>query len=501
MSKIFYTRLQLKIDGKSILPEGKDAVGQFSPQFVQRYSYKVTITPNQSFAGESVKKFEGKFDAKSLRSADHKFNTSSDALDTLAEAQAGCKVVWDILFDGKINHSYVGKLFSEPQNSSKECSEFNIKFTNHRTLPSDQGHHNVTVQHISQGVGWYLMRQEESFGALVRRAFKNPTQHDWDAMKHVNQHLGNLSTVTLLKPGQVVIFSRTKKSTHPKLAQMIAAAKPAQAAWKKAMADDKIDATEMLLLDLLMQGHQPIEIAPDQVQGLVKEKGLAVIDDYKKYIDGTFGLAGANFEQAANAQAKLAQIGNDINYTTAKGTAKRAVKAAAQAYPKEFRLLNESSLARKLVRWDTGIQANRARDYVQHAVRLRSAASNGGIQNVATNLGNVGKYSKILKRVGYVGIAIEAGSTVVSAQDAYSRGDIKGGNVEVGKGVGSIALGAGAGAASVYVLTFIFGVATGGVGLVLLGVAAAVVGYAGSELGKKAGEGTAGLVNDLVLKP
>jgi len=147
-----------------------------------------------------------------------------------------------------------------------------------------------------------------------------------------------------------------------------------------------------------------------------------------------------------------------------------------------------------LIQWDTGIKANRARDYIRAEVQLRSANANGGIDAAADNLRKVGTLSKVLKGTGYVGLAIEGGTTFVNAHAAYSKGDIKGGNIEVGKGVGGIAAGVGAGA---LVSLLLFGVATGGVGLVVIGVATVGAGYLGGEVGKWGGEKVAQQFNEL----
>jgi hypothetical protein len=62
-------------------------------------------------------------------------------------------------------------------------------------------------------------------------------------------------------------------------------------------------------------------------------------------------LTAANFDQVAKAQQALAKVAQDINYTTVKGTVKRATRAAAQQHSKPFRMLNDSKTARQLVYW------------------------------------------------------------------------------------------------------------------------------------------------------
>jgi len=499
MSKTFYARLHLLLDGQGTVPS--DAKGIFAPAFLQRFTYTLKITPK---AGQNInngnKTFSGRF--TNLRSADHELKTEGASLDTLAEANAKFEVLWQIYFDGKLNHTVVGKLFDRSRLASSEWFKFDIRFTKSNTKWNTGGADNVLKQAVSSGVGWYLVKETEAFGALVKRAFIKPEQADWDVLKEVNKHLSKdgLSTMTLLKPGQVVIFSKTKSSRNPKLAQMMGAAQKAQDAWVEANKDGQIDKAEMLLIDLLMNGHKLVEINPHDVEGLDDTSiamGLSLTDTYKPFADSSIGLAAASFKQVNKAHAALlgaTQSYMEKNpYTTEKGTTKRAARAAAQQHPKAFRLLNDSSLARQLLQRDTGIKANRARDYIRQEVQLRSANANGGINGVAESLGKVERYSKALRRAGYVGIALDLGSTTVKAYDAYSKGDTAAGNVEVGKGLGSVAGGAATGALVSWLL---LGLATGGTGLVVIGVAAAVAGYYGGKAGEKLGNEGAEIYNN-----
>jgi len=256
-----------------------------------------------------------------------------------------------------------------------------------------------------------------------------------------------------------------------------------------------------------MNGHKLVEINPHDVEGLDDTSiamGLSLTDTYKPFADSSIGLAAANFKQVNKAHAALlgaTQSYMEKNpYTTEKGTTKRAARAAAQQHPKAFRLLNDSSLARQLLQRDTGIKANRARDYIRQEVQLRSANANGGIDAAANSIRDVDRYSKWLKRAGVVGVTIELGTTGARAYDAYSKGDTKGGNVEIGKGLGGVVFGAGGGALAAGAAVLIFGAATGGAGLVLIGAAAVLGGYWSGEKGKAAGEWAANEINERAFK-
>ena len=503
MSKTFYARLQLSLDGQAAIPANPKGI--FAPVYLKRFTYKLKIAPKPGVKiSHGERTFSGGF--TKLQSADHELETVGTTLDTLAEVNAKFNVTWEIFFDGKLKHSVSGKMLDRPKRASKDWNRLNIKFTKSTTKWNMGGPANVTTQAISSGVGWYWIKRPETFGDLMKRAFIKPDQANWDAMKDVNGHLGTISTMTVLKRGQIVIFSKTKDSSNPKLQQMKTAAKSAQAAWVQANADGKVDQAEMLLIDLLMNGHNLIGIDANDIEGIDKTalaNALSITDDYKKYPDGMMGLAGVNFEIANEARDELAKIAKDIPYTTEKGTIKRATRDAAHTKPKAFKLLNDSSFARQLIRWDDGIKANRARDYIRTEVQVRSANLNGGIDAAAEGIKKAGKISKFLKGTGYVGIAIDATSTGINAHAAYKSGDTKAGNIEVGKGVGSIAFGIGGGAlagAAAGSVLLVFGIATGGVGLVVIGAAAAVAGYGAGEVGKAAGEWSANKINEQIFR-
>lgn len=65
----------------------------------------------------------------------------------------------------------------------------------------------LRIQQISGGSGWYLVKQPETFGDLMKRIFITPSKIDWDIMRENNAHLGNVQMMTLLQVGQVVIVA------------------------------------------------------------------------------------------------------------------------------------------------------------------------------------------------------------------------------------------------------------------------------------------------------
>ena len=149
--------------------------------------------------------------------------------------------------------------------------------------------------------------------------------------------------------------------------------------------------------------------------------------------------------------------------------------------------MDGSTLAQKLMAWDTGIQGDSVRSYISQEARVRHADFQKGISRYAQGLDEVAKYSKWLKRGGYVGMAIETGISAKKMYDAYEKGDTKKVIEEGGQLVGSLgggALGGATASAAAGVAVAVFGIGTGGIGLVVIGLFVAGSAYAGGEGGK-----------------
>ena len=149
--------------------------------------------------------------------------------------------------------------------------------------------------------------------------------------------------------------------------------------------------------------------------------------------------------------------------------------------------MDGSTLAQKLMAWDTGIQGNSVRSYISQEARVRHADFQKGISRYAQGLDEVAKYSKWLKRGGYVGMTIETGISAKKMYDAYEKGDTKKVIEEGGQLGGSLIGGAAGGAAAgiaANIALAVFGIGTGGVGLVIVGVFVAASAYAGGEVFK-----------------
>jgi hypothetical protein len=339
---------------------------------------------------------------------------------------------------------------------------------------------NVLTVAVSQGAGWYLVKQKESYDALINRIFKTPTDREHSVMREINKHL--TYSFDQLQPGQVVIVALEKN--NPKVKSMMKEAENAQKVWAEQSRLHSIDATFLMLLDLKLQKHA---LKTLDSKSFVSE-AVGMIDAGKPYVDGTLKFNEEMFKSSGSAYEKMMKAAGPAfdNVTTVGGMTKRGVSAAGQNASKAYQMM-DGAVARKLFEWDTGIQADKARDFISQEARVRQVNYQKGITNIADEMATVGKYSKWLKAGGTVGIVLEVGVSGYKFNEAREKGDNKGMITETGQLAGSL----GGGSAGGYVgglagagVVMALGLATGGVGLVVIGIFVAGGAYLGGEGGK-----------------
>ena len=314
----------------------------------------------------------------------------------------------------------------------------------------------------------------------MKRIFITPSKIDWDIMRENNAHLGNVQMMTLLQVGQVVVVALERNSAKVKTLKEDAL--KSQQAWRHAQTFGGVEPAQLMLIDLLMNGHKLRTIEPESLVNST----LGYIDAGKPFVDGTLEFKKSLYEQAGKAYEKVMKAASfELEHvTTVGGMTKRGASAAAQNATQAYKLIDGSTLAQRLIAWDTGIQGDSVRSYIREEARVRSANFQKGIANYAERLDEVGKYSKWLKRGGYVGMAIETGMSGKKMYDAYEKGDTKQVIEEGGQLAGSLGGGALAGWAAGSAM-LVLGIGTGGVGLVVVGLFVAGSAYYGGELGKE----------------
>lgn len=486
MAKV-YLRFKMLIDKQSALPDSTEMI-RYGREFINNWTYTVTAQskPNGAIAFNSSFKYEFKGTFNVLQQSEEHAMESHQY--SVAQMNDSFNITWRLYYKGKERLSVRGKFFDHSVASGRsprdgggaaQFTEHSINFT-HAITAFRSEKANLMVQQISSGTGWYLVKQSEPFGDLMKRIFINPSAIDWDLMRENNKHLGNVQMITLLRPGQIVIIALERN--NPKRKSMIADAIKAQQAWQQAQAIGSIEPGHLMLVDLLLQGGK---LKPVDEKSLM-DSSIGYIEAGKPFVDGSLEFKKSLFEQVRKAHSKVLQAAEPelAKVTTVGGMTKRGASAAGQNASRAYKLMDGSTLAQKLMAWDTGIQGDSVRSYINQEARVRHADFQKGISRYAQGLDEVAKYSKWLKRGGYVGMTIETGISAKKMYDAYEKGDTKKVIEEGGQLVGSLGGGAAGGAIAAYAVTAIFGVATGGVGLVVVGLFVAGSAYGVGEGGK-----------------
>ena len=147
------------------------------------------------------------------------------------------------------------------------------------------------------------------------------------------------------------------------------------------------------------------------------------------------------------------------------------------------------------------IQTGKLRQQIKKNVHARPSSYKGGIKAYAKNFRNMGKVDKFTKVGGNLLIAASVGDATMNVKDAYNTGDsdhtqktiIK----ETLKLEGSLG-GAGLASGGVMLAATAFGLGTGGLGFIVVGVVAAGAGLVGGHYGGIAGQSAGIWIGDQV---
>ena len=431
--------------------------------------------------------FSGGFNAL-LRGDEHKMDSYQYSI---AQMNDSFKITWILSFNGKERYRVRGHFFDHSIESGRSPRDgggealfdtYSINFTSAVTTFKEEKAR-LRSQQISGGTGWYLVKQPETFGDLMKRIFITPSKIDWDIMRENNAHLGNVQMMTLLQVGQVVIVALERNNR--KAIRMKAEAQKAQAAWRNAQMFGSVEPAHLMIVDLLLNGHKLHTVEPKTLT----ESVFGYIDAGKPFVDGSIEFKKSLYEQANKAYEKVKDAAKPelSKVTTIEGMTKRGASAAGQNASRAYKLMDGSTLAQKLLAWDTGVQGDSVRSYIRQEARVRHADFQKGIANYAERLEEVSKYSKWLKRGGWVSMGIDGVTALYKSGDALADGNNKKAVEEIGQGAGAIGGGIAGGKVGALVGTgvvLVLGIGTGGVGLVVVGLFAAGGAYYGGELGK-----------------
>lgn len=465
-----YTQLQITLPPKA----------KFSD-----FTYRLTVADyNASPRNETVS--SGSFDATGM-SAQH-------ALKNLE-----VEVYYEVFVQGQFAKKVSCKAYPA---DSKQHSVYRFKTTTGSTRP--EVNHIKEVVLDSNEVAWYLVKKTETMGALMNRIYQQaPGAAEWKVLADNNPHLGSVSMIKNLLPGQVVVLANSSKLT-PKLNKYLTLAKEAETKrqtlhqqYSDFDAEFFAQNYELFYDAMDSQNGNQAWLSTQSVPSFGENEATAQNDSpkYGAIAKGTIDGA-LSFTKSANEAVMKAYA--DI--TQAMAAEKKA--GSRLANPKNFSEFKtkyaglysklDNALGREMFRWDTGTKTSNLRRAIQRDAFVRGANYKGGLEAYAENLPKMGKVTRSMKLGGNLLIAYDAYEAGHTIYDAAGSGDLdklhKAVSVEPLKLSGSV-IGAEVGsavgvAAGEWVAVLILGAATGGVGLVIVGVCAVAGGVAaGAALG------------------
>jgi len=404
------------------------------------------------------------------------------------------EIYYEVFVQGQFAKKISCKAYPE---NSRQHSLYRFKATAESTRP--EPNHLKEIVLDSNEVAWYLVKKPETMGALMNRIYQSPPGSDeWKVLAENNPHLGQVSTIKNLLPGQVVVLANSSKST-PKLQKYITQAREAETNRRRLHQQHTNFDAEFLAenYELFYDAMNPQEGNQAWLSGgnvpTLGEDSAATVDDSLKYgAIAKGGIDGAlNFTKSAN-EAVMRAYG-DI--TQAMAAEKRA--GSRLANPKNFNEFRakyphlyanlDNALGRNLFQWDTGTKTSNLRRVIQRDAFVRGANYKGGLDAYARNLPTMGRVTQSMKLGGNLLVAYDAFESGRTIYNAAESGDFdklhKAVAVEPLKLSGSVIGAAGGAAAGQYVggiaATLILGVSTGGTALVVIGVCAVIAGLAG----------------------
>lgn len=461
-----YSRLKLKVQ---------------EPLKLKDLIYKFVVTNNIT---KKKTEFEGKFDEQGLTTW-YEINNLNTSLNYII----------------KLRGEILQTISVKPHPSRKTQSTFTIKLTSEITKNVKE---NIKEIHLNNGeVAWYLIKKSESVMAWSQRVFKKPlTPSDWDILKTNNTHLPNLVFIGVLQPGQVIILSNT--TTAKELTEYKKHAKEAQENLEKMKQDKDFDAEFFaqnyeFFYDALINDKATTattDIFKDNEHPLVQKfesdenKSLLSLEDKRGIL--TYGAL--SFSEGATN--RIYRIHGELAMKMAEERAAGSKLANAkhfdkfkQKYSKLYDELNRES-TKKLFKWDQSIQTNNMRRIISQSSLARDKNYKGGIKQYAKKMSEVSKLVTKIKIGGYLFLGVDVIKAGVAINDAKPEDRAKTTVVQTA----TVAGGFGSG---VVVSALVVGLATGGSGLVVLGIVALAGASASWAVGNLSGD-VAGGIYDIV---
>ncbi|WP_043971948.1 MULTISPECIES: hypothetical protein [Acinetobacter] len=424
--------------------------------------------------GKTVFKDEGNFD-------DHGFGKWFHIY------QPNRLLMYKIKYRGEVIKTVTAKAYPEPN----KWSLFEFKTTVEATKKAKE---NIKEIQIHDGeVAWYLIKKAEPVMTWSQRIFKKPLSvKDWEILKANNPHLSNLVSMGVLQSGQVVIIANS--TTAKELSEYKKQAQQAQQNLEQMKKDKDFDAdffaqnyeffydallrenTRIVGKTIFEENQHPLTIKFDQ-----KEEKDGFFEQ-KMAVDGALSMAEGQSHRIYRIHGELAQ---KYAEEQAKGSGLANPKNFAQFKQKYASLYKEldQEATKKFLRWDQSIKTNNMRRMLKQSALVRDGTYKGGIREYVKKMGEISRFASQLKIAGYVSMAADVVSSGVNVYEAAPEDKTRTTVVETTK----IVTGIGVGALTSYV---IIGFASGGTGLVVIGIAAITGPVVGKIVGDYVGDRT-----------
>ena len=440
-----------------------------APLKLKDLTYKFVVTTNSS---KKKIVFDGRFNEQGLTDW-----TQINNLNTT--------LIYEIYLRGELLQKVSVKAYPD----KKTHSVYTLKTTTEITKKAKE---NIKEIYLNNGeVAWYLVKKSEPVMTWAQRVFKKPlTEKDWGTLKANNPHLTNLVTMGVLQPGQVVIISNS--TTAKELPEYKKQAQQANDNLEKMKKDKDFDAVFFaqnyeFFYDALLQsnakivkknifkedGHPlTIKFNKEEEDGFFEQR--MAVDASLSLVEGqahrVYRLHGELAQKYAEEQAKGSGLANPKNFTQFK-----------QKYADLYRKLDNEG-TKKFLRWDQSIKTTNMRRILKKSALVRDNNFKGGLREYAKEMGKIGKYATQLKIAGYVSIATDVVSSGITVYDAAPADKARTTVVETAKvGTGLVA--------GAVVSAIVIGLATGGTGLIVIGIVAATGAMATKSVSEIAGYG------------
>lgn len=402
----------------------------------------------------------------------------------------------------KVNGKLVKNVSATPNKSKGVFREYVLKTTIAGTKKDPNTIKKVLVD--TTEVGWIIIDKDYSIQSFLRKIYiDNPTIEEEKIFRANNPHLIG-TPVLSLKPGDVAILSNTSVE-NDELRKMKKQAKLVKDKLSKLRSQSGFNANNFVSS---IDAVQSIFEQSDYI-GLT-EKPIKSIDtpstgaNYGGIAKGTaYGIA--DFVSATNNRVIKSYI--------ELANAMQSADSFKSGNPKHFKLFRQNNAAlyknfdnafsQSMFRFNTGKQTGNIRRQLKPTAMMRQANYRGGIEAYFKQIDNVDKITKNVQRGGTLLVAVDVGLSAIEVKKAYNTGDsahtrrtVVKETLKLEGSLGGAWLGATGASAGAGAALLVFGIGTGGVGLVVVGVCAVVGGFAGGLLGSMGGEALAEIINE-----